>query len=87
MDKETAIALGFKPLPHFTIMDSLIYDIGRGRQLSLGSVGTPNEMMYLCEIDDEDPRKITDLVCVWNYDYDGYLSEEKLVSLIEFFNK
>jgi hypothetical protein len=87
MKREDVIKLGFKPLPHFTIMDSLIYDLGRRRQLSIGCVGTPNETMFISEIDNENPRKITDSICLHNYDYDGYLTEDKIKNLITVLNQ
>jgi hypothetical protein len=80
--RSTLIELGFKELPHSTITSSLTYDLGRNRQLSFGSIETPNEMLYIYEIDDKDPRKITDLVCLRNYDYDGYTSIEQIKSII-----
>lgn len=82
MKREDYIKFGFKPMPHFTVADSLIYDLGRGRQLSAGCVGTPNEMIWLCQIDDNDKRKITDLICLHNWDYDKEMTEEKLTKLI-----
>jgi len=80
--RSALIELGFKELPHSTITASLTYDLGRNRQLSFGSIETPNEMLYIYEIDDKDPRKITDLVCLRNYDYDGYTSIEQIKSII-----
>lgn len=64
---------GFNRLPHFNIMDNLIKDIGRRRILSIGAVGTANEMLWLCEVNATDPNEIDDLVCLWNFDYDGRL--------------
>ncbi len=81
LTKERVLELGFKELPHFTIQDSLIYDLGRNRELSIGCIGTPNEVMFICELDGDN---ITDLVCVHNYDFDGYLTEEKLSLLLTF---
>ena len=80
--RSTLIELGFKELPHSTITASLTYDLGRNRQLSFGSIKTPNEMLYIYEIDEKDPRKITDLVCLRNYDYDGYTGIEHIKSII-----
>jgi len=76
------LELGFKELPHSTITSSLFYDLGRNRQLSFGSIETPNEMLYIYEIDEKDTRKITDLVCLRNYDYDGYTTIEQIKSII-----
>ena len=82
MLRSTLIELGFKELPQSTITASLTYDLGRHRQLSFGSIQTPNEMLYIYELDDKDPRKITDLVCLRNFDYDGYTSVEQIKELI-----
>lgn len=77
------IKLGFKPIPHFTIQNSVIYDLGRNRHLSAGDMGTPNEIIFIGEIDSEDDNKITDCICLHNYDYDGYITEQKVKLLIE----
>lgn len=82
LSEDILIEIGFERLPHFTVQNALIYKLGRNRHLSIGSVGTPNEMLYICESDNDDYRKITDLVCLHNYDYDGYLSKQKLETLI-----
>lgn len=83
MKKQDLLNLKFKEISHFTIGDSMTYDLGRHRQLSVSCVGTPNEMCFLIELDNENkPTKITDLICVHNYDYDGYLSEAKITALI-----
>lgn len=68
----------FKKIPHFTIMNSYVLDLGRNRFLSIGCIGEPNEMMWLTEVDEEDNNKINDLICIHNYDYDGYLYVHKL---------
>jgi len=83
LSEEILIEIGFEKLKHFTIQNSLIYKLGRNRHLSIGNVGTPNEMLYICETDENDYRKITDLICLHNYDYDGYLSKLKLETLIK----
>lgn len=82
--QEQLLTIGFNTLPHFTIMNSLIYDLGRHRQLSLGGVGTPNEILFICNIDNENFKKITDIVCLHNYDYDGYITMEKIENLIKY---
>ena len=83
MTNDDLIKLGFKPIPHFTVQNSVIYDLGRNRHLSAGDVGTPNEMIFIGEIDSEDDKKITDCICLHNYDYDGYVTEQKVKLLIE----
>lgn len=78
MNREEVIALGFVPLSTYTIMNSLTYDLGRHRFLSVGSVGTPNEMVFIYERDPVNPKTILELIPLHNYDYDGQLTEERL---------
>ena len=80
---ELELEIGFKKIPHFTIANSVVYDLGRNRQLSAGCVGTPNEMLWICEIDEKDNMKVTDLVCLHNWDYDKELTIEKVKTLIK----
>jgi hypothetical protein len=55
LSKEILInELGFKKLPHITVGDILIYQLGRHRHLSIGSYGTPNEMLVICETNPND---------------------------------
>lgn len=82
MTKDDFINLGFKEPPHFTIQNSLTYNLGRRRFLSIECVNTPNEMLFIYEVDDKNEKEITDLICLHNYDYDGYVTEEKIKGLI-----
>jgi len=82
MENSDLLKIGFKEIPHFTIGNSVIFDLGRRRYFSAGNVGNPNEMVFLCETDSKDDKKVTDLICVHNYDYDGYLTMEKINMLI-----
>lgn len=84
MNNGDLIQLGFKALPHFTIGNNVVFDLGRGRHLSAGNVGTPNEMLFICQ---SEGVEITDLICIHNYDYDGYLTIEKVENIIKIFNK
>lgn len=83
MTNQDLIDIGFEKIPHFTVGNTVIYDLGRRRSLSASCVGTPNEMLWVCAIDKEDEKVITDLVCLHNYDYDGYLTIEKVKTLID----
>ena len=80
--EDDLLSVGFEKIPHFTITNALIYKLGRHRHLSVGCVGTPNEMLWICETDDQNKKNITDIVCLHNYDYDGYLTIEKVKGLI-----
>lgn len=77
--------LGFKEMNHFTIMDNIEYPLSRNRSISVGCAGTPNENVWLCQHDINDYKKITDLVCISNFDYDGLISEDRMKSLINLF--
>lgn len=82
MTNADLIAIGFEPIPHFTVMNSVLYDLGRDRHLSAGAVGTPNETLYICETAGSEGKHITDLICIHNFDYDGELKLEKVQKLI-----
>lgn len=85
LNREEVLKLGFEEIPHFTVTNSMHYDLGRNRWLSIGDLGNPNEMLFIYECDEEDNRIITDIVVLHNYDYDGYLTVEKLSLLLTFF--
>jgi hypothetical protein len=82
--RDKLIEIGFKSINHFTIMNSLTYDLGRGRFLSFGSIDTPNEMLFLEQVEN---NEITDLICLRNYDYDGYTSIQDIINIISFFKQ
>ena len=74
--------IGFKEMPHYTVMNSLLYDLGRGRYLTIGCLGTPNEMLFIGQIDNDDNKKVTDVIVLKNYDYDGYTNIEDVKTII-----
>lgn len=82
MTKQDFLDIGFKELPHLTITNSLTYDLGRRRLLSADCVGTPNEMIWICETQLLDNKQINDLICLHNYDFDGYITRKKMLSII-----
>lgn len=75
-------SIGFNELPHFAVAQPLIYDLGRKRSLSFGSIGTPNEMLWICQENDKG-KDIEDLVCLRNYDYDGLTTLEDIKDIIK----
>ncbi len=87
MKRERLLELGFEELPHFNIGNSLLFYLSRNRHLSFSSVGTPNETLYICEVNDEHNKIIDDAICLHNFDYDGYLTEDRLSLLLTFFAK
>lgn len=76
--EDILLKCGFSKIPHFTVTNSLILDIGRGRFLSVGNVDDANQMVWLQSISGD---KVTDLICVHNYDYDGLLYLHQLQNL------
>lgn len=71
--KEKLLELGFEELPHWTVGGTIIYKLGRNRELGISSINTPCELVTLMEIDPE--TKIgTDLIVLSNFDYDGYMT-------------
>jgi hypothetical protein len=85
LNEDNLLALGFQKLPHFTITNSMIKDIGRRRIISVGCAGTPNEMIWLCDVNATDPTKIDDLVCIRNYDYEGLATVTDLKNILAIF--
>lgn len=59
---------GFERLSHFTVQDVMDIDAGRGRVISIGCVGTPNEMIF---INEEDGDLVNQVIVARNFDYDG----------------
>lgn len=81
LTEEWLLKFGFEPLPFVNLLNSYTKSIGRNRILSIGSVGTPNEMIWLCEVNSVDKKIIEDLVCIRNYDYDKYTHVHQLQNL------
>lgn len=81
LSRRLALQLGFKELPHFAIGQPLVFDLGRNRHLSIGSISSPNLTVYLCEtvIKSND---ISDLICIHNWDYDKELYVHKLQNIV-----
>jgi hypothetical protein len=71
---------GFEQYSHMTITDSWWIDVGRHRRISIGCVGTPNEMLCV-EEHNREGTKITDVCVIHNFDYDGKLYLHKLQNI------
>jgi hypothetical protein len=82
INKETLIALGCILDPNNRVMVTYTYNLGRGRHLSFYEIGTPNEFVFICETDPQVENNITESICLHNFDYDGYLTEERAKELI-----
>ena len=80
LTEEWLLKFGFEKIPHFTVHNGMKLSIGRNRYLSVGDVNNPNQMMFLCS-NVKDSNVVEDLVCVHNYDYDGWLNVHQLQNL------
>lgn len=83
MSPDDLIKIGFVDNTYIKIFPMFSYALGRNRFISIHSVGTPNEMVYLTE---EENKEVKALFVFSNYDYDGYLTIEKLLNLIKLFD-
>lgn len=83
MKNEDLIELGFKEVPHYTVGNSVTYHLGRNKYLSGSCIGTPNEMLFIYETNSDDDKDITDIISLHNYDYDGYLTKQRLKLLMK----
>lgn len=81
MTEQDAKNLGFIAIPHFTVNNGYTYDLGRDRFLSFGGIGTPNEMLFICEKENHETKIIDNLVVLHNFDYDGLITIEKLTKI------
>lgn len=72
--------LGFKEKRFFPLLSVFVLDLGRGRKLELCNPATPNEMLLLTSVP-------TDQAVLHNWDYDGPLTQEKVKTLLKFFDK
>lgn len=86
LTRDIAKNFGFQEVPHFTIGNSLILDLGRNRYLSLSDLDNCNLMLYLCEHSEENSKEVTDIINLHNWDYDKELTVEKLENILKIFN-
>lgn len=82
LKQEDLLAIGFEKIPTFTVGNVLFYKLSRRRILQIGDLGNCNEMLFICQLDDDDDKKISDIITLHNYDYDGFITIEKIKTLI-----
>ena len=82
LKQEELLAIGFEKISTFTVNNCLIYKLGRGRILQIGDVGNFNEMLCISQLDAENDKKISDIIVLHNYDYDGFITLDKIKTLI-----
>ena len=76
---------GFKPLTHFTIGEQCKLELSRRRYLSAMCIGQGNETVWLgCK---DRGGEITDLICVHNRDYDGFITYGRLKEMVNYFEE
>lgn len=83
MTEEHLIKAGFVKNPHKVLGTVYSLYVGRYRFIKISSLQTPNEIVFISQTDYN--LKEEHLVCVHNYDYDGYLDESKLNNIISIF--
>lgn len=86
LTKQQCLDLGFKELPHQTVMGSIVYELKRRRVLSIGCLGQGNEVIFLCEKSKVGDH-YTDLICLHNRDFDGLLTLDRLKMIVDFFQE
>lgn len=72
--------LGFKNVPHFTIGNNMVLELSRGRFLTATCIGQGNESIWLGH--KNKCGEVTDLICIHNRDYDGFIKWERLQELV-----
>ena len=82
LTEDWLVRLGGEKLPYHNILNSIFFKVGRNRIVSVGNVGTPNEMIWLCQVNATNDKIIYDLICLRNYDYDGYTPVHTFQNLI-----
>lgn len=85
--EDQLLYLGFSKIPHFTIGNDRLKDLGRNRYISLSSLGTPNEMIFICEKNESDDLYPEEIINLHNFDYDGYITFNKLKKICNIFPK
>jgi len=79
--EEYLLSIGAQSIPHFTIGNTKFFDLGRNRQLSISCVGTPNCMVFLQDMENNEKHEGNNPIVLHNYDYDGPLYVHKFQSL------
>ena len=65
LTNQDLINVGFKPYEHSTVMNFVYLDIGRDRRVSVGCIGTPNEVVVLIHKWGDGVNDV-DMVCIHN---------------------
>lgn len=76
------IDLGFVYNERVFIMSSYVLKLGRGRILCANDIETCNATLFIIQ-QDEHYDTVPDVVCLYNYDYDGKLLLDSLRSIIK----
>lgn len=70
------VRMGFLQVAPHNTTRVWVRELGRDRYLLLGDVGSPNEMLFICEgALDQTP---SDAVCLHNFDFEGPLTTQKI---------
>lgn len=64
----------------FTVVPTWLIELGRNRRLSI-TVEQGNQYIFIQEYDQKDYRNVLDQVCLFNFDYDGWLHIHQLQNI------
>jgi hypothetical protein len=79
--KQQLLDIGFV-LKEKSVVDTFTYDLGRDRVLFFSNISTQNEYGYIGQLEDNATPIYDDVVCIHNYDYDGYITIDRVMLLI-----
>lgn len=82
MNLEDLLSVGFKKQSHFIAPDAVVYKLSRSRHLCLANMGTTEEELWICESDQQDEKKIIDMVSLHCYEHDGHIDLQKINGFI-----
>lgn len=84
LTNDDLVSIGFVKVETFNVGNIHNYDLGRDRCISAMCIGQGNEAIFICQKED---KEVSDLVCIHNCDYDGFITLERLQALIKWFDK
>lgn len=82
LTEQDLLDIGFKRTSYNVSMVQIMdYSLGRKLVLSVINVGTPNEMVMLCD-DLKHEYHVPEVIAIHNYDYDWFITKERINALI-----
>lgn len=79
--EEELIDLGFEFNPKSLITKNYRLNVKRNIWISVSDLGTVSEFVFISQGDSENPKD-TDVIALWNYDYDKNITIKKLTEIV-----